>query len=678
MSEKRHEALYLQAESLLSGQSAGRGREMFRMNLFQKIRKSELAVFAAGIMAAAALTFSFSAYADTATPSNMPDTKYQIWIGNVQVCDSNREDILGDGKKAVSYDPASHRLTLSNAAISGGENAASGSGVLTGIASMEKDLSIVLKGTNRISAGTAAGAGQKSGIGILNGKGSLRLEGGGELTAEVKGNTVIGISSTGELTIGKDTKVHSFASGVKGSGVKAAGIRMNDRAVLEAMGPGTALDGKLTVSSYQEGSAYVNSSAAKSTQMWDGTNSLGTDPATGKASSFKYVLTPITDTFYYVTEGDGQVWKKGIGASASFTVHRSSQDTKVYSQLKSVEIDGKALAKTGYTVTDDSYILKIKPASLETLGFGDHQLKVLFLDGKAAQAAFSVVKYSGKSTGSSGRSSSSSGAGSTSWNGVVTSPATGSVQGNSGTVQSANTPGSVPGPLNTGNPYNAPYIVSSANPGTVSGNAGNTGNANSADSARSSSVTHQTGTSGPDSSSSVYINPNVPTQHLPDKLENTQQKNGNSSQAQSGMASAAGGNTASGGKKTETAGSTKKEDFKLSEWEQKYKDTQKNLEAMKEAALKEASEKAQEKEAETSLKKEDTSEKEQVVTFAANDSEDDKLTEDGKSSVEEPQAVTAVKKADRDLKGLAAGVAGALLLIIGGGAMWIAFRKNGY
>ncbi len=45
---------------------------------------------------------------------NDPAT-YKVWIGDVQITETNKDDVLGDGK--VSFDPASHTLTLKNAVL---------------------------------------------------------------------------------------------------------------------------------------------------------------------------------------------------------------------------------------------------------------------------------------------------------------------------------------------------------------------------------------------------------------------------------------------------------------------------------------------------------------------------------------------------------------------------------
>ncbi len=45
---------------------------------------------------------------------NDPAT-YKVWIGDVQITESNKDNVLGDGK--VSFDPESHTLTLKNAVI---------------------------------------------------------------------------------------------------------------------------------------------------------------------------------------------------------------------------------------------------------------------------------------------------------------------------------------------------------------------------------------------------------------------------------------------------------------------------------------------------------------------------------------------------------------------------------
>lgn len=49
-------------------------------------------------------------------PKEAPVTEYPVWVQGIQATDSNKDDVLGDGK--VSFDPSTNTLTLSGASIS--------------------------------------------------------------------------------------------------------------------------------------------------------------------------------------------------------------------------------------------------------------------------------------------------------------------------------------------------------------------------------------------------------------------------------------------------------------------------------------------------------------------------------------------------------------------------------
>lgn len=92
---------------------------------------------------------------------------------------------------------------------------------------------------------------------------------------------------------------------------------------------------------------------------------------------------------YSFTKGDGQIWTKGSGKTADFTVKRSVLDGLTYGKFTGVEIDGKTLSKDSYTASQGSVKLSLSAASMEKLSTGDHTITALFSDG-SAEASFGV------------------------------------------------------------------------------------------------------------------------------------------------------------------------------------------------------------------------------------------------------------------------------------------------
>lgn len=145
---------------------------------------------------------------EQALPEPDPVQTYDVWVAGTQVSDDNAGDVLGDS--TVSYAPASQTLTLNNAAIDYQENAGDNT---KGAIMFEGDLTIVLKGDNRITSVT-------SGISCA-GAGALTVR-GDQLTIE---STSYGIGyadagraitvSGAKLTIEVDTMPGFTAAGIQ-------------------------------------------------------------------------------------------------------------------------------------------------------------------------------------------------------------------------------------------------------------------------------------------------------------------------------------------------------------------------------------------------------------------------------------------------------------------------------
>lgn len=156
----------------------------------------------------------------------VPVQAYDVWVAGTQVSDDNAGDVLGDG--TVSYDPASQTLALNSATIVYQENAGDNA---KGAIMFDGDLTIVLKGDNRITSVT-------SGI-SCNGAGELTIR-GDQLTIESTSYGIEGVDDTGrditvsgaKLTIEVDTM-----SGFTAAGIQAAGLlSIADGAVLDITG----------------------------------------------------------------------------------------------------------------------------------------------------------------------------------------------------------------------------------------------------------------------------------------------------------------------------------------------------------------------------------------------------------------------------------------------------------
>lgn len=156
----------------------------------------------------------------------VPVQTYDVWVAGTQVSDDNAGDVLGDG--TVSYDPASQTLALNSATIVYQENAGDNA---KGAIMFDGDLTIVLKGDNRITSVT-------SGI-SCNGAGELTIR-GDQLTIESTSYGIEGVDDTGrditvsgaKLTIEVDTM-----SGFTAAGIQAAGLlSIADGAVLDITG----------------------------------------------------------------------------------------------------------------------------------------------------------------------------------------------------------------------------------------------------------------------------------------------------------------------------------------------------------------------------------------------------------------------------------------------------------
>ena len=130
-----------------------------------------------------------------ATAMAAEPTVYDIWVDGVQVTSENKDNLCGG---TVSYDPATHTLSLNNATLD--SDTLSDYGIKTIIPST---LKIRLTGTNSITRTSPDG-----GMGIApNYSNSVEITGDGTLVINVKGENYDGISSGADVKISDKARV---------------------------------------------------------------------------------------------------------------------------------------------------------------------------------------------------------------------------------------------------------------------------------------------------------------------------------------------------------------------------------------------------------------------------------------------------------------------------------------
>lgn len=92
----------------------------------------------------------------------------------------------------------------------------------------------------------------------------------------------------------------------------------------------------------------------------------------------------VTAPLYAATKGDGQAYAKGGGVGLTF---RFSGPLDEFERLL---VDGTEVSAGNYTATKGSTIIELKPAYLDTLVAGGHTVTVVWKDGTATDASFTV------------------------------------------------------------------------------------------------------------------------------------------------------------------------------------------------------------------------------------------------------------------------------------------------
>ncbi len=148
---------------------------------------------------------------------------------------------------------------------------------------------------------------------------------------------------------------------------------------------GTTLSGTLTIplpQGYDGATARIKGGAsASSYTAATASFPLTMDVSGGVAEKFELVIEykeAQESNAPVITSGANSTWQKGGTDGLSFTSNAE------YADFLSVQVDGKALDASSYTVKEGSTIVTLKPEYLETLSVGKHTLAIVSDTGTAS------------------------------------------------------------------------------------------------------------------------------------------------------------------------------------------------------------------------------------------------------------------------------------------------------
>ena len=108
----------------------------------------------------------------------------------------------------------------------------------------------------------------------------------------------------------------------------------------------------------------------------------------------KEIIKTFPKITYYNSSGNGNVWTKGSTTTSDFTFKRTYEDSS-FRFFTGIQVDGKEVAKTNYSASAGSTVIKLNPAYLETLSIGGHTITAMYTEpdiGSATASANFTVK----------------------------------------------------------------------------------------------------------------------------------------------------------------------------------------------------------------------------------------------------------------------------------------------
>jgi len=222
--------------SCIEDNAAGRNMEayLFTKGIYTAVHTNAFATGAdvAACAALAGIAGDADGYIAIADPASVA---YPLWVGGVQVCETNRTDILGDGTASFEGAATGGTLSLSNATITAThqfeDEWSSESNTATVFSGEGFDLTISLSGSNILqNADHPLIVDQGHGYGVRS-QGNLAITGGGALVAGTNYDGA-GIRTDGNLLI--DEAVVTAHSGQ--DGIRVGGSLAISNAVVTACG----------------------------------------------------------------------------------------------------------------------------------------------------------------------------------------------------------------------------------------------------------------------------------------------------------------------------------------------------------------------------------------------------------------------------------------------------------
>ena len=268
-------------------------------------------------------------------------TVYDIWVDGVQVTSENKDNLFSG---TVSYDPATHTLSLNNATLD--NDTLSDYGIKTTIPST---LKIRLTGTNSITRTDPGG-----GVGIyLNYSNSVEITGDGTLVINVIGKNYDGISTEADVKISDKANVTINAEG--GLGIAGRMVEI-DGATVNSTGLYAGIDAHwLKIINGADVTLKATQDGRNGAYIWKDQEGNGGDIelAASKVKATSYYpglyaagnLTVNGGEVNCTSTADGAIWAKGnilikggakvttdgkspMGGNGTFTVEEAEIDAK--------------------------------------------------------------------------------------------------------------------------------------------------------------------------------------------------------------------------------------------------------------------------------------------------------------------------------------------------------------
>ena len=253
-----------------------------------------------------------------ATAMAAEPTVYDIWVDGVQVTSENKDNLCGG---TVSYDPATHTLSLNNATLD--SETMSDYGIKTTIPST---LKIRLTGTNSITrTDTGGGAG-------IHSDNAVEIIGNGTLTINVKGDTYDGISAGADVKISDKAKVIINSKG--GLGIAGRMVEI-DGATVDSTGLYAGIDAhRLKIVNGADVTLKATQDKRNGAYIWKDQD--------GNGGNIELAASKVKATSYY----------PGLYAAGNLTVNGGEVNCTSTAN-SAIWIQGDILIKGGAKVTTD-------------------------------------------------------------------------------------------------------------------------------------------------------------------------------------------------------------------------------------------------------------------------------------------------------------------------------------